>query len=91
MRYVELFLMCIPVCYSESSGICAGGVFMAFFEWFFIRVPDAFERFSNKLDYGITVIKSLKNEHELFLTFRLEEFHNINTERDNGHIFLVGY
>ncbi|WP_421806882.1 DUF2490 domain-containing protein [Flagellimonas sp.] len=66
-------------------------VIRPYFEWFFIRDPATFERFSNERDYGITVIKSLKNEHELFFSYRLEEFYNIDTERGNGHIFLIGY
>lgn len=62
-----------------------------FFEWFFIRDPATFERFPNERDYGITVIKELKNEHELFFTYRLEEFYNNDMEHGNGHIFLMGY
>jgi len=62
-----------------------------FFEWFFIRDPATFERFPNERDYGITAFKSLKNEHEIFFSYRLEEFYNINTERGNGHILLIGY
>ena len=62
-----------------------------YFEWFFIRDPATFERFPNERDYGVTIIKSLKNDRELFFSYRLEEFYNIETERGNGHIFLIGY
>ena len=62
-----------------------------YFEWFFIRDPATFERFPNERDYGVMIVKSLKNEHELFFSYRLEEFYNIDTEKGNGHIFLIGY
>jgi len=62
-----------------------------YFEWFFIRDPATFERFPNERDYGMMIVKSLKNEHELFFSYRLEEFYNIDTERSNGHIFVMGY
>lgn len=62
-----------------------------FFEWFFIRDPATFERFPNERDYIVMIVKSLKNGHELFFSYRLEEFYNIDTERSNGHIFLIGY
>ena len=62
-----------------------------YFEWFIIRDPASFERFPNERDYGVTIIKSLKNDHELFFSYRLEEFYNNKTERGNGHIFLIGY
>lgn len=66
-------------------------VIRPYFEWFFIRDPATFERFPNERDYGIMFFKSLKNKHELFFSYRLEEFYNSNSERGNGHIFLVGY
>jgi len=77
----------IPIPSEEESS----WVIRPYFEWFFIRDPATFERFPNERDYGITVIKSLKNEHELFFSYRLEEFYNINVEQRNGHIFLIGY
>lgn len=79
--------MDIPISSEEES---SWGI-RPYFEWFFIRDPATFERFPNERDYGITVIKSLKNEHDLFFSYRLEEFYNMDTERGNGHIFLVGY
>ncbi len=77
----------IPIPADEESS----WIIRPFFEWFFIRDPATFERFPNERDYGITAIKSLKNEHGLFFSYRLEEFYNIDTERGNGHIFLIGY
>ncbi len=77
----------IPIPGEEESS----WVIRPFFEWFFIRDPATFERFPNERDYGIRVTKSLKNEHELFFNYRLEEFYNIDTEKGNGHIFLIGY
>lgn len=62
-----------------------------FFEWFFIRNPATFERFSNERDYGVLVTKTLKNEHELSFCYRMEEFYNQDEEQGNGHILLVGY
>ncbi len=62
-----------------------------YFEWFFIRDPATFERFPNERDYGVMIVKSLKNEHELFFSYRLEEFYNTDAEHSNGHIFLIGY
>lgn len=62
-----------------------------FFEWFFIRNPTTFERFPNERDYGLTFIKSLKNEHELSFSYRIEEFFNLDTEREYGHTILVAY
>ncbi|NJO01181.1 MAG: DUF2490 domain-containing protein [Bacteroidia bacterium] len=63
-----------------------------FFEWFFIRDPTTFERFPNERDYGLMVIKRLKNDDELSITYRLEDFYNLDTEEPiNGHIFLVAY
>ncbi|SEI75481.1 hypothetical protein SAMN05192553_101122 [Cyclobacterium xiamenense] len=77
----------IPIPSGEESS----WVIRPYFEWFFIRDPATFERFPNERDYGIRVIKSLKNEHELFFSYRLEEFYTIDTEKSNGHIFLIGY
>lgn len=80
----------IPLAGEEESS----WVIRPFFEWFFIRDPATFERFPNERDYGVMATKTLKNEHELFFTYRLEDFYNINdadSERRNGHIFLIGY
>jgi len=77
----------IPLTKEEESS----WIVRPYFEWFFIRDPATFERFPNERDYGVTVIKRLKNEHELFFTYRLEEFYHETTERSLGHIFLVGY
>lgn len=62
-----------------------------YFEWFIIRDPATFERFPNKRDYGAMIFKTLKNEHELSFSYKLEEFYNIGNERGNGHIFLIRY
>lgn len=62
-----------------------------YFEWFFTRDPATFERFPNERDYGIMVIKTLKNEHELFFNYKLEDFFNSDEEIGNGHILLIGY
>jgi len=77
----------IPIPSEEESS----WIIRPYFEWFFIRDPATFERFPNERDYGVMIVKSLKNEHELFFSYRLEEFYNIDTERSNGHIFLIGY
>lgn len=69
----------------------ASWVIRPYFEWFLIRDPATFERFPNERDYGLTVIKNLRNEHELRLTYRLEEFYNVESESGNGHIVLIGY
>lgn len=62
-----------------------------YFEWFFIRDPATFERFPNERDYGITLIKSLKNEHEISFGYKMEEFYNQDSNQGNGHIFLIAY
>ena len=77
----------IPLSREEESS----WVIRPYFEWFFIRDPSTFERFPNERDYGVTIIRNLKNDHELFFSYRLEEFYNIETERGIGHIFLIGY
>jgi hypothetical protein len=77
----------IPIPGEEESS----WVIRPYFEWFFIRDPATFERFPNERDYGVRIIKRLKNEHELFISYRLEELYNIETEQGNGHIFLIGY
>lgn len=62
-----------------------------YFEWFIIRDPATFERFPNERDYGIRIIRRIKDEQEIYIKYRLEEFYNTNTHRENGHIFLIGY
>lgn len=62
-----------------------------FFEWFFIRDPATFERFSNERDYGLTAIKRLKQEHELSLSYKIEEFYDVHTERVYGHAILLAF
>ncbi|WP_375586072.1 DUF2490 domain-containing protein [Cyclobacterium xiamenense] len=66
-------------------------VIRPYVEWFLIRDPSTFERFPNERDYGIMVTKRLKNKHEFYFIFRLEEFYNRETQRGNGYIFLSGY
>ena len=77
----------VPIPSEEESS----WIIRPYFEWFFIRDPTTFERFPNERDYGVMIATSLKNEHELFFSYRLEEFYNIDTERSNGHILLIGY
>lgn len=77
----------IPIDSEEESS----WIIRPYFEWFFIRDPAKFERFPNERDYGVMIIKSLKNEHELFFSYKLKEFYNIVTEPSNGHAFLIGY
>ncbi len=62
-----------------------------FFEWYFIRDPATFERFSNERDYGFRLIKELENEHELKIGYQFEEFYNTEVEKSNGHTILLGY
>lgn len=77
----------LPIFGEEKTSL----IIRPYFEWFFIRDPATFERFPNERDYGVRITKSLKNEHEVFLIYRLEEFYNTNIERSNGHIILIGY
>ncbi|NJL77411.1 MAG: DUF2490 domain-containing protein [Saprospiraceae bacterium] len=86
LRYQIGFDIPIPSEEAESSW-----TIRPFFEWFFIRDPASFERFSNERDYGVMVIKSLKNEHELSFSYKMETFYDLDTEREYGHIFLVAY
>jgi hypothetical protein len=62
-----------------------------FFEWFFIRDPATFERFSNEIDFGLVVIKRFKSEHELSLGFTREAYYDLNTERQFGYLFRIDY
>jgi hypothetical protein len=62
-----------------------------YFEWFFIRDPATFERFSNERDFGILFIKRFSNEHELLFGYKTEVFYNTENEHGNGHIVSVGY
>lgn len=77
----------IPLSHAEEHS----WVIRPFFEWFFIRDPATFERFPNERDYGMVVVKTLKNENELYFSYKLEEFYNIDSEHGNGHIILIGY
>ncbi|MDX2130332.1 MAG: DUF2490 domain-containing protein [Chloroherpetonaceae bacterium] len=76
-----------PISASEDFSL----TIRSFFEWFFIRNPATFERFSNERDYGVTVIIGLNHEHELSLRLILEEFYRANSERQLGYTFLVAY
>lgn len=62
-----------------------------YLEWYFIRDPATYERFPNERDYGFTFIRQLENEHELSIGYKLETFYNIETERGDGHLFIIGY
>lgn len=60
-------------------------------EWYFIGDPATFERFPNERDYGFMLIKPLANEHVLTFGYRLETFYNVESERGNGHLIIIGY
>lgn len=77
----------IPITAQEESS----WIIRPYFEWFFIRDPATFERFPNERDYGITLIKSLKNEHEISLGYKMEVFYSQESKRGNGHIVLIAY
>jgi hypothetical protein len=62
-----------------------------FFEWFFIREPATFERFSNERDFGLMAIKHFKNEHELSFGFTSEIYYDLNNEREFGYVIMVAY
>jgi hypothetical protein len=62
-----------------------------FFEWFFIRDPADFERFSNERDFGLMVIKRFKNEHDLSFGFTREVYYDLDTERQFGYLIMVAY
>jgi Protein of unknown function (DUF2490) len=62
-----------------------------YFEWFFIRDPAEFERFSNERDFGLMAIKRFKNEHELSFGFTREVYYDLDTERQFGYLILVVY
>lgn len=62
-----------------------------YFEWFFIRDPAAFERFSNERDFGLIVIKRFKNEHDLSFGFTREVYYDLTTERQFGYLALLTY
>lgn len=62
-----------------------------FFEWFFIRDPAAFERFSNERDFGLLALKRFKNKHELSFGFTREVYYDLNAEKEYGYTILLGY
>jgi hypothetical protein len=62
-----------------------------YFEWFFIRDPAEFERFSNERDFGLMAIKRFKNEHELSFGFTREVYYDLDTARQFGYLILVAY
>ncbi len=62
-----------------------------YFEWFFIRNPATYERFSNERDYGLMATKSFKNQHELSFNYKVEEFYTQHSEKEYGHLFLLAY
>ena len=61
-----------------------------FFEWFFIKDPAAFERFSNERDFGLLAIKRFKNEHDFSFGFTREAYYDLE-EREIGYLILVAY
>jgi len=62
-----------------------------YFEWFFIKDPAEFERFSNERDFGLMAIKRFKNEHKLSFGFTSEVYYDLDAEREFGYLFFVGY
>ncbi len=62
-----------------------------YFEWFFIRDPAEFERFSNERDFGLIAIKRFKNEHDFSFGFTREVYYDLDAERQFGYLFLVAY
>lgn len=62
-----------------------------YFEWFFIRDPAEFERFSNERDFGLMAIKRFKNEHALSFGFTREVYYDLDTERQFGYLFFLAY
>jgi hypothetical protein len=60
------------------------------FEWYFTN-PASYERFSNETDYGIFLIRGLKNDHVLSFGYLLEVFYDVESEHVNGHIFSFDY
>jgi len=60
------------------------------FEWFFIKDPAKFERFSNERDFGLMAIKRFKNGHELSFGFTREVYYDL-AERQIGYLFLGAY
>ena len=61
------------------------------FEWFFIRKPADFERFSNERDFRLMAIKRCKNEYELSFGVTREIYYKLNSEPQFGYLFLVAY
>lgn len=59
-----------------------------YFEWFFIRDPARFERFSNERDFGLIASKRFISEHELSFGFTREVYYDLTTERQFGYLFL---
>ena len=62
-----------------------------YFEWFFIKDPAAFERFSNERDFGLMAIKRFKNEQEFSFGFTREVYYDLNSEKEYGYIILLSY
>lgn len=60
-------------------------------EWFFLRNPSQFERFSNERDLGLRVFHELPNEHELSFGYLYEAFLEIDGSRERGHTLIVTY
>jgi len=62
-----------------------------YFEWFFIKDPAQFERFSNERDFGLMAIKRFKNEDKLSFGFTREVYYDLEAEREYGYLFFIGY
>ncbi|MFN0049847.1 MAG: DUF2490 domain-containing protein [Cytophagales bacterium] len=85
LRYQIGFDIPIPIKAESSWKI------RPFFEWFFIKAPADFERFSNERDFGLMAIKRFKNEHELSFGSTREVYYNLDSEPEYGYLFFVGY
>jgi len=61
------------------------------FEWFFIRNPAEFERFSNERNYGLFLLHELTHKRRISFGYRYETFYQIEGDHETGHIFIVSY
>ena len=77
----------IPIPFKKESS----WTIRPYFEWFFIKDPAEFERFSNERDFGLMAIKRFKNEQKLSFGFTREVYYDLNTEKEYGYIILLGY
>lgn len=61
-------------------------------EWYFNKDTATGERFAQSREYGFTIIRELKNEHEIGLGYKLEKFSKlIHNDHENGQIMMLAY